>query len=176
MMGLWVMALTAFVGLGSTQFKLDPFANQEDIYRAENEIMWCCLSEEELAKCQDFAAAVAEDNERSDLIFGSYYRGIKCKLYFSRDECMKHIDLNKLEVEAQFTIPQIRNLVNTKSRSSLTSPLPDMKQIREAVNSKAEHTSVPRAEHQEPQANLDGCWDSPSLSGSEGQRTCWYLK
>ena len=34
-----------------------------------------------MAKCRAFSKAVKDDHARSDRIFGSYYRDIKCKLY-----------------------------------------------------------------------------------------------
>ena len=69
--------------------------DSEDNYRLErkgNDIMWCVTSKEELAKCEALAQAVKEDQEVSELAFGSYYRNILCKQYFSKDECMKLID------------------------------------------------------------------------------------
>ena len=66
-----------------------------NVFRTGNDILWCCLSKEELAKCRAFATAVKDDNDRSDLIFGSSYRDIKCKLYQNKDECMRLIDEGK---------------------------------------------------------------------------------
>ena len=49
--------------------------------RETNELMWCVLSEEELNKCEAFAAATAEDQEHTqEQAFGSYYR--KVFIYF----------------------------------------------------------------------------------------------
>ncbi len=47
------------------------------------------------------------------------------------------VGTDKSEIEAQFTLPQIRRLINGRSRSAFSESLPDMKQIRDAVNSKA---------------------------------------
>ncbi len=47
------------------------------VYRSEKELLWCCLTGEELAKCRAFARATQRDQERSDYTFGSYYRPIK---------------------------------------------------------------------------------------------------
>lgn len=63
-----------------------------DLVREGNEIMWCVTSAEELAKCEAMAEAIDEDQLRSELAFGSYYRKIKCKQFSSKDECMKLID------------------------------------------------------------------------------------
>lgn len=63
-----------------------------DIERQGNDIMWCVISKEELAKCQALAVAVNEAQRESELAFGSYYRRILCKHYTSKDECMKLID------------------------------------------------------------------------------------
>ena len=39
--------------------------------------MWCVLSEEELRKCEAFAAATADDQEKTqEQAFGSYYRKV----------------------------------------------------------------------------------------------------
>ena len=39
--------------------------------------MWCVLSEEELRKCEDFAAATADDQMKTnEQAFGSYYRKV----------------------------------------------------------------------------------------------------
>ena len=50
---------------------------QEDdslVFREGNDIMWCCLSKEELLKCQAFAEAAKKDHEENEYTFGSYYR------------------------------------------------------------------------------------------------------
>lgn len=47
------------------------------------------------------------------------------------------VGTDQAEIEAQFTIQQIRRLLRPKSRSLMTGAVPDMQQIREAVNSKA---------------------------------------
>lgn len=49
------------------------------LLRGENDIMWCCLSAEELEKCRALADATRADHERDEYVFGSYYRPIKCK-------------------------------------------------------------------------------------------------
>ena len=36
--------------------------------------MWCCLSVEELDKCNAFAEATERDHINSEFTFGSYYR------------------------------------------------------------------------------------------------------
>ena len=47
--------------------------------RASNELMWCVLSEEEQRKCEAFAAATADDQEKTqEQAFGSYYRKVSC--------------------------------------------------------------------------------------------------
>ena len=51
---------------------------QKNYYRASNELMWCVLSEEELRKCEAFAAATADDQMKTnEQAFGSYYRKVK---------------------------------------------------------------------------------------------------
>ena len=47
--------------------------------RGLDDIMFCVLSAEELAKCQAFAEAAARDHLKDETIFGSYYRPILCK-------------------------------------------------------------------------------------------------
>lgn len=47
--------------------------------RGPEDIMFCVLSAEELAKCQAFAEAAARDHLKDETIFGSYYRPILCK-------------------------------------------------------------------------------------------------
>jgi melanoma-associated antigen p97 len=64
--------------------------------RTGNDLMWCVISAEELAKCVAMAEAIDKAQELSDFAFGSYYRQIKCKQYFSKDECMRLIDDNSL--------------------------------------------------------------------------------
>jgi hypothetical protein len=68
-----------------------------ELHREENELMFCVLSNEEMAKCQAFAAATARDHLRSEKTFGSYYRPILCKKYFSHDECMRVVDENSMQ-------------------------------------------------------------------------------
>ena len=39
--------------------------------------MWCVLSDEELRKCEAFAAATADDQDKTqEQAFGSYYRKV----------------------------------------------------------------------------------------------------
>lgn len=64
------------------------------IQRADNDLLWCCVSEEELIKCQEFSAAAERDNLLSDVTFGSYFRSIKCKQYQNKGECMRVLDIN----------------------------------------------------------------------------------
>ena len=68
-----------------------------ELHREENELMFCVLSNEEMAKCQAFAAATARDHLRNEKTFGSYYRPILCKKYFSHDECMRVVDENSMQ-------------------------------------------------------------------------------
>ena len=63
-----------------------------DLERHGNDLMWCVISLEELAKCQALANAVDEAQKLSEVTFGSYYRRILCKHYTSKNECMKLID------------------------------------------------------------------------------------
>ncbi|QQP38918.1 Melanotransferrinlike [Caligus rogercresseyi] len=63
--------------------------------RNEEDIMWCCLSQEEVQKCYDFAKAAEELHKEDETIFGSYYRRLKCKLYHNKNECMRVIDENR---------------------------------------------------------------------------------
>lgn len=68
-----------------------------ELTRHPDDIMFCVTSEEELAKCEAFAAAAARDHLRNEATFGSYYRPILCKQYTSHDECMRLIDENSLQ-------------------------------------------------------------------------------
>ena len=69
-----------------------------DLEREGNDLMWCVITPEELAKCQALADAVNKAQTESESLsdhtkgFGSYYRRILCKHYPSKDECMKLID------------------------------------------------------------------------------------
>ena len=65
-----------------------------DLERKGNDIMWCCLSQEELEKCLALSRATSEDHTKDEFAFGSYFRRIKCKLYSNKDECMRLIDEN----------------------------------------------------------------------------------
>ena len=64
----------------------------EYVYRQGNDILWCCLSKEEVAKCRSFADAVEEDHLADEITFGSYYRKVKCRQFQNKDECMRLID------------------------------------------------------------------------------------
>ena len=57
--------------------------------RASNELMWCVLSEEELRKCEAFAAATADDQEKTqEQAFGSYYRKVNTTIQSAQlSEC-----------------------------------------------------------------------------------------
>ena len=72
--------------------------------RRDNDLMWCCLTEEELKKCRKLSRAMETDQEESDISFGSAYRKLRCKLYSTKYECMRKIDENDL------THPNIMNL------------------------------------------------------------------
>lgn len=73
MRGLLTVGLAAVIPL---VFVNIVSCNAEEVYRKPNEIMWCCLTAEELDKCNAFALAAEEDNLKSDLTFGSYYRSV----------------------------------------------------------------------------------------------------
>jgi hypothetical protein len=68
-----------------------------ELTRGLEDVMFCVLSNEELAKCQALSEAVARDHLRNEKTFGSYYRPILCKQYSSHDECMRVIDENSLQ-------------------------------------------------------------------------------
>uniref|UniRef100_A0A0K2UG72 Melanotransferrinlike [Bombus impatiens] n=1 Tax=Lepeophtheirus salmonis TaxID=72036 RepID=A0A0K2UG72_LEPSM len=63
--------------------------------RNNEDLMWCCLTNEELQKCYDFAKVAADYHEKDETLFGSYYRSLKCKLYNNKNECMRVIDENR---------------------------------------------------------------------------------
>ena len=63
-----------------------------NLERQNNDLMWCVTSNDELNKCQAMAEAINTAQYLSEFAFGSYYRKILCKLYNSKDECMKLID------------------------------------------------------------------------------------
>ncbi len=65
---------------------------EEYVAREGNDLLWCCLSAEELRKCQNFAEAVNRDHLRSEYTFGSYYHRLKCRRFQDKDECMRLID------------------------------------------------------------------------------------
>ena len=44
-----------------------------ELSRGPDDVMFCVLSNEELAKCQAFAEATARDHLRNEKTFGSYY-------------------------------------------------------------------------------------------------------
>jgi hypothetical protein len=67
------VCLCTFV-LGQYQTN-DPYS----LSRGPEDIMFCVLSAEELAKCQAFAEAAARDHLIDETTFGSYYRPILCK-------------------------------------------------------------------------------------------------
>ncbi|TRY75589.1 hypothetical protein TCAL_00523 [Tigriopus californicus] len=83
----WILLSLRF----STSWSQSDFAN---IQRADNDLLWCCVSEEELIKCQEFSEAAERDNLISDITFGSYFRSIKCKQYQNKGECMRVLDIN----------------------------------------------------------------------------------
>jgi len=60
---------------------------------AISDLVFCVLSEEELAKCEALAAQTLKDQEESDITFGSYFRTIGCTDPFpSREDCMHQMD------------------------------------------------------------------------------------
>merc|ERR1711935_15860 len=69
-----------------------------DLVRQGNDLMWCVITPEELAKCQALADAVNKAQTESEQFsdhtkgFGSHYRKILSKHYPSKDDCMKLID------------------------------------------------------------------------------------
>ena len=81
-----LLLLAAWSGLASGQ---NP---QSSIVRVKNELLWCCLTAEEVAKCEAFAAAAEQTHLEDEYNFGSYYRAVRCKRYGTKDECMRLID------------------------------------------------------------------------------------
>ncbi len=84
------LLLLVFLGAASAQISSSVQSRRNDIggllsntvrqsalIRKEKELMWCCLTMEELEKCRAFAEAARRDQEESDYTFGSYYRPIK---------------------------------------------------------------------------------------------------
>ena len=60
--------------------------------------MWCVLSEEELRKCEAFAAATADDQMKTnEQAFGSYYRKVKTLLIVNLDFKCKGESLNEYQ-------------------------------------------------------------------------------
>jgi len=81
---LYYLDVCGFIALGpcilfnlSASDKVKKYSNFDT--RLPDELMFCVLSEEELAKCEAFATAAARDHLRNEATFGSYYRPILCK-------------------------------------------------------------------------------------------------
>ncbi len=76
----WLLAIVIFSGvLCQDGPALRQKVTQE--YRRGNDLMWCCLTSEEMDKCRAFARATEKDHEKEaspeNYIFGSYYRKIR---------------------------------------------------------------------------------------------------
>jgi hypothetical protein len=67
--------------------------------------MWCVLSEEEQRKCEAFAAATADDQEKTqEQAFGSYYRKVSCT--FDK-KCISFVSLT-ISCDLKIIIPKMR--------------------------------------------------------------------
>ena len=77
---VWILLLLS-VAVGQKKKKQKQQHHEEgyELTRQPEDIMFCVLSEEELAKCQAFADATARDHLKNEATFGSYYRPILCK-------------------------------------------------------------------------------------------------
>ena len=77
----WFAALLLLLALcfSAVLSQADGVGNRRrsEVFREEGELLWCCLTGEELAKCEAFARATERDQLKSDYTFGSYYRPIK---------------------------------------------------------------------------------------------------
>jgi hypothetical protein len=74
-----LLLLSVAVGQKKKKQKQQHHEEGYELTRQPEDIMFCVLSEEELAKCQAFAEAAARDHLRNEATFGSYYRPILCK-------------------------------------------------------------------------------------------------
>ena len=81
--------LILFTGLFALACGQSP---QDSVTRRGGELLWCCLTSEEVSKCEAFAAAAERSHREDEYNFGSYYRGVRCKRYGTKDECMRLID------------------------------------------------------------------------------------